>query len=65
MKAMQVVESDGGLTVIAADAQKPKPSDGEVLVEVHAAGVTTTELSVVSHDPPEERRGESACDSGA
>ncbi len=26
MKAMQVVESGGGLTLIAADAQKPKPA---------------------------------------
>ena len=45
MKAMQVVESGGGLTLIAADVRKPKPGNGEVLVEVHAAGVTTTELT--------------------
>ncbi len=45
MKAMQVVESGGGLTLIAADVRKPRPGDGEVLVQVHAAGVTTTELS--------------------
>jgi NADPH:quinone reductase-like Zn-dependent oxidoreductase len=45
MRAMQVVESGGGLTLIAADVQKPKPANGEVLVEVHAAGVTTTELA--------------------
>ncbi len=44
MKAMQVVESGGGLTLIAADVRKPKPGNGEVLVQVHAAGVTTTEL---------------------
>ena len=45
MKAMQVVESGDGLTLIAADVRKPKPRNGEVLVEVHAAGVTTTELT--------------------
>jgi NADPH:quinone reductase-like Zn-dependent oxidoreductase len=45
MRAMKVVASGGGLTLIAADVQKPKPSDGEVLVEVHAAGVTMTELA--------------------
>jgi NADPH:quinone reductase-like Zn-dependent oxidoreductase len=44
MRAMQVVDSGVGLTLIAADVQKPKPGNGEVLVEVHAAGVTTTEL---------------------
>ena len=45
MKAMQVVESGDGLTLIAADVRKPKPRNGEVLVEVLAAGVTTTELA--------------------
>jgi len=41
---MQVVESAGGLTLAAGDAERPKPGDGQVLVQVHAAGVTTTEL---------------------
>jgi NADPH:quinone reductase-like Zn-dependent oxidoreductase len=45
MRAMQVVEPGGGLTLIAADVQKPNPGNGEVLVEVHAAGVTTTEMA--------------------
>ena len=44
MRAMQVVESAGGLTLAAGDAKKPKPGEGQVLVQVHAAGVTTTEL---------------------
>jgi len=45
MRAMQVVESAGGLTLTAADAEKPKPGEGQVLVQVHAVGVTPTELS--------------------
>jgi NADPH:quinone reductase-like Zn-dependent oxidoreductase len=45
MKAMQVVESAEGLTLGAGDAEKPKPGEGQVLAEVHAAGVTTTELT--------------------
>ena len=44
MRAMQVVESGGGLTVVSADVQKPEPATGQVLVKVHAAGVITTEL---------------------
>jgi len=44
MRAMQVVESGGKLTVVSADVQKPKPATGQVLVKVHAAGVITTEL---------------------
>jgi len=44
MKVMQVVEKKRGLEVFAADRPKPKPGVGEVLVEVHAAGITPTEL---------------------
>jgi len=44
MRAM-LVESASGLTLVAGDAEKPKPGEGQVLVQVLAAGVTTTELS--------------------
>jgi len=44
MRAMQVVETGDGLTLVAAEVREPGPGEGEVLVKVHAAGVTTTEL---------------------
>lgn len=45
MKAMQVNKADQGLRLVLAELQKPEPGLGEILVHVHAAGVTTTELS--------------------
>ena len=44
MKAMQVNKTDYGTVLIPAELQKPEPSSGEVLVLIHAAGVTPTEL---------------------
>ena len=44
MEAMQIVQSQSGLTLRAAQAPKPVPGEGEVLIRVHAAGVTATEL---------------------
>lgn len=44
MRAMQVVEVNGKLTLRAAAMPVPKPGNGEVLVRIHAAGVTPTEL---------------------
>jgi NADPH:quinone reductase-like Zn-dependent oxidoreductase len=44
MKAMQVVRKEHGLEVSAADRPQPKPGAGEVLIEVHAAGIIPTEL---------------------
>src|SRR6185312_2212626 len=44
MKAMQVVAKEHGLEVSAADRPQPAAGAGEVLVEVHAAGITATEL---------------------
>lgn len=40
---MRVMEVDNG-RLQPAERAKPQPADGEVLVEVHAAGVTATEL---------------------
>lgn len=45
MKAMQVNKADQGPRLVLAELQKPEPGLGEILVHVHAAGVTTTELS--------------------
>ena len=44
MKAMQVNEAGQEPAIIAAELQKPEPGSGEMLIHVHAAGVTPTEL---------------------
>src|SRR5215831_13761653 len=44
MKAMQVNSVKPAPVLIPAELQKPEPGVGEILVHVHAAGVTTTEL---------------------
>ncbi len=44
MKAMQVNKADQGPRLVLVEMQKPEPGLGEILVHVHAAGVTTTEL---------------------
>lgn len=44
MKAMQVNEADQEPVLIRAELPKPEPGSGEILIHVHAAGVTPTEL---------------------
>ena len=44
MKAMQVNKADHGPVLIPAELPKPQAGLGELLVRVHAAGVTPTEL---------------------
>ena len=44
MKAMQVNEAGQEPVIIAAELQKPEPGSGEILIHVHAASVTPTEL---------------------
>jgi NADPH:quinone reductase-like Zn-dependent oxidoreductase len=45
MRAMRLSNSaKGAVQFVAADVPQPKPGLGEVLVRVHAAGVTATEL---------------------
>ena len=44
MKAMQVNNTDQGPILIPAELPNPEPAADEVLVHVHAAGVTPTEL---------------------
>jgi NADPH:quinone reductase-like Zn-dependent oxidoreductase len=44
MKAMQVNNSKQGPALIAAELPQPEPGDGELLIRVHAAGVTRPEL---------------------
>jgi NADPH:quinone reductase-like Zn-dependent oxidoreductase len=44
MKAIQVNRTDQGPGLILVELQKPEPGLGEILIHVHAAGVTPTEL---------------------
>ncbi len=44
MKCAWAVDSAGTLTVEQGETPKPRPQQGEMLVQVHAAGVTPTEL---------------------
>ena len=44
MKAMQVNGSQHGAKLLPVEMAKPEPHEGEVLIRVHAAGVTPTEL---------------------
>jgi NADPH:quinone reductase-like Zn-dependent oxidoreductase len=44
MKAIQVNNSNHGLPLIASEIPQPRPSEGELLISVRAAGVTPTEL---------------------
>jgi NADPH:quinone reductase-like Zn-dependent oxidoreductase len=44
MRAMQVHSTQQGMTLVAAELPRPEPGDGEILIRVHAAGVTPTEL---------------------
>ena len=41
---MQVNKADPGPVLILAELPKPEPGSGEILIHVHAAGVTPTEL---------------------
>src|SRR5215467_14766041 len=41
---MQVIKADPGPVLILAELPKPESGSGEILVQVHAAGVTPTEL---------------------
>jgi NADPH:quinone reductase-like Zn-dependent oxidoreductase len=58
MRAMQVVEANGKLVLKAAEVPVPNPGNGEVLVRIHAAGVTPTELlwSPTTHTKAGEAR---------
>src|SRR5436305_15308782 len=44
MKAMQVTKADQRAVLVPAELEKPEPGLGEILIHVHAAGVTPTEL---------------------
>jgi NADPH2:quinone reductase len=48
MRAIQVVTLDGPRAVAQVEVDEPVPADGQVLVEVHAAGVTFPEV-LLSH----------------
>ena len=44
MKAMRVNNVQQGLLLIAVELPQPQPREGELLIRVHASGVTPTEL---------------------
>jgi NADPH:quinone reductase-like Zn-dependent oxidoreductase len=44
MKAIQLRDNSQMPQLVEVDVPQPTPSDGELLIKVHAAGVTTTEL---------------------
>jgi len=44
MKAMRIENIQRGQALIAVELPRPQPGDSEVLIRVHAAGVTPTEL---------------------
>jgi NADPH:quinone reductase-like Zn-dependent oxidoreductase len=44
MKAMKVSSAELGQALVAAEIPQPEPGAGELLIRVHAAGVTPTEL---------------------
>jgi len=58
VKALRVSESGEAPVVLDHDAPEPQPRPDEVLVRVHAAGVTPTELAwyPTSHDRAGEKR---------
>ena len=45
MKRMRLADSSGHVTFVEEDVPQPKPEEGEVLIRVHAAGVTPTEIT--------------------
>ena len=44
MKAMKVSDASQGAALVPVEVPQPAPTEGEVLIRVHAAGVTPTEL---------------------
>lgn len=44
MKALQINHTDQGPRLVLADAPRPVPGSGEILIHIRAAGVTPTEL---------------------
>lgn len=58
MKVLQVKRSARGLETALSEGVRPLPGPGQVLVEVHAAGVTPTELGwyPTTHTPSGEER---------
>jgi NADPH2:quinone reductase len=58
MRAVQVVRLDGPSAVTVAEVDDPKPQDGQVLIEVHAAGIAYPDVLLtrgqyqLKPDPP-------------
>lgn len=58
MRAIRLSQSKHGPTLVEADVPKPHPRRGDLLIRVHAAGLTPTELLwfPTTHKPSGERR---------
>src|ERR1700685_941818 len=58
MRVMRVTGSAQAPALVEGDAPQPQPGPGELLIRVHAAGVTTTELRwyPTSHSKTGEKR---------
>ena len=55
MKAMQINKADQGPVLVLVELQTPEPAMGEILSQVHAAGVTPDRIALVPHDAHEIR----------
>src|SRR5262245_11214620 len=58
MKAMRLADSDATAVLVEENVPQPRPGRGELLIQVHAAGVTPTELLwyTTTHNKNGERR---------
>src|SRR5450631_4160515 len=45
MRAIEIAESTPKITLGFAEVDQPRPGPGQILIAVHAAGVTRTELN--------------------
>ena len=58
MKAMRLADSGATAVLVEENVPQPQPGRGELLIQVHAAGVTPTELLwyTTTHNKNGERR---------
>ena len=56
MKAMRLADSGATAVLVEENVPQPQPGRGELLIQVHAVGVTFKGIALVSHHSQEERR---------